>query len=293
MQPSLPRKFFKYQSRATARAVLTGVKLRWSTPATLNDPFDIQFDLSTDIDEKVVVSLALDKLWRCYVGELQPQPFPGNAMWLPLLLLRHHPNRISRSDFEDHMRPGVIESLALGRAKIPAALEESRALMSTSKVLCLSETGDNLLLWAHYAESHRGVALIFRPIEDSPYTLARPVQYVTEVPRLFDEHLLSDIFAGLRTIDAETALEHMAFTKSSHWNYEREWRIFAGDGRDKYAPFEDVPFGREELAGIVMGARTPLTDRDELAKLAVAVNPEAKIYQAELTPKFGITVRKA
>lgn len=292
MAHDLPPSFFKYQSRATARIVLESVKLRWSTPATLNDPFDIQFDLATDVDENAVHAMALEKLWRCYIGELEPKPFPGNSMYLVMQLLRQASSKIDRDEFVQFMAPAIRETIALGNEKIPAALAEARQLMSTCKILCLSDTPTNLLLWSHYAEAHQGAALVFAPIENSPYTLAEPVNYVADVPRLFDEELLSDIFAGLRTIDTEASLRNMAFTKSKHWEHEREWRVFAGDGRNKNAPYEDVPFGANELAGIVLGARMPLEDRTQLARLAKSVNPAARIYGAGLTSKFGVVIKE-
>ena len=55
--------FFKYMSRDTGRIVLENRTLRWSTPGTLNDPYDVQFDLQFDIKRDVVKQTTLDKMW--------------------------------------------------------------------------------------------------------------------------------------------------------------------------------------------------------------------------------------
>src|SRR4051794_34870497 len=46
--------FYKYMSPATAHAVLGNQTLRWSTPGTLNDPYDMQFDLKYEVDRGLV-----------------------------------------------------------------------------------------------------------------------------------------------------------------------------------------------------------------------------------------------
>jgi hypothetical protein len=40
-----PKHLFKYVSREVGKLVLANRTLRWSTPGTLNDPYDMQFDL--------------------------------------------------------------------------------------------------------------------------------------------------------------------------------------------------------------------------------------------------------
>ena len=84
-------------------------------------------------------------------------------------------------------------------------------------ILSLSETPDNLLMWAHYAEGHRGFVLMldgshdfFR--DDRPvFGFEKPerVEYSSERPQMpLNDPNMSAIF----------------FIKGSPWTYEREWR---------------------------------------------------------------------
>ena len=57
--------FFKYMSRDAALATLQNGTLRWSTPPTLNDPFDMQFAFQLRIDKEV----ARPVRWTLVTGE--------------------------------------------------------------------------------------------------------------------------------------------------------------------------------------------------------------------------------
>jgi hypothetical protein len=45
--------------------------------------------------------------------------------------------------------------------------------------------------------------------------------------------------AGYRGLDPEKIRDEVVWTKSTHWAHEREWRVYAGDGR-AVAPYEPV-----------------------------------------------------
>jgi hypothetical protein len=73
-----PEVLYKYMNAGTGRIVLSNGTLRWSTPATLNDPFDVQFDLGFVIDKAKAKSAALEKLWAAQYG-VEPAPV-GNIV---------------------------------------------------------------------------------------------------------------------------------------------------------------------------------------------------------------------
>lgn len=72
------------------------------------------------------------------------------------------------------------------------------------------------MLWSHYAEKHQGVALEFALSED----VVSEVSYTPYRLRLNIEKRLAG--AGFSEADAFK----LATTKSIHWNYEEEVRIF-------------------------------------------------------------------
>ena len=80
---------------------------------------------------------------------------------------------------------------------------------------CFSEEGDNIIMWSHYANSHKGVCLEYEP-------------------QLLDESnpehrsILSSIrkvwYSNLRFEDKDGMFS--PFVKANAWNYEQEWRLF-------------------------------------------------------------------
>lgn len=93
-------------------------------------------------------------------------------------------------------------------------LNQYRDLCSTSmRIVCLSEQCDNNLMWSHYADCHRGIAVAFdctkppfpemsRVIGKVRYESRRPAANPDGITRIEDFHV-----------------------KSPDWHYEREWRI--------------------------------------------------------------------
>jgi hypothetical protein len=114
-------------------------------------------------------------------------------------------------------------------------------------IASLSETWDNELMWAHYADGFRGICIT--------YKLERLLD------GLGDEHALARVAYGdrpyylnLRAM-RNTALRARAVlsTKNLKWSYEREWRLFSPQtGRADH--------GGEAAATVYLGAR--MTDGD-------------------------------
>lgn len=77
-------------------------------------------------------------------------------------------------------------------------------------MVCFSFKWSNPVLWAHYADKHKGICLGF----DVPDEYVRPVEYV-------DERLPFPTEAN------EQIAQIWIFTKFSGWRYEDECRIFA------------------------------------------------------------------
>lgn len=88
-------------------------------------------------------------------------------------------------------------------------------------ILSLSETPNNLLMWAHYAAGHTGFVLVLDGSHDfftgtnslPGFAKLERVEYRSERPRITIEET-----------SKETALRDIFFVKGSEWEYEKEWR---------------------------------------------------------------------
>jgi len=81
-------------------------------------------------------------------------------------------------------------------------------------VLSFTVAIEDPVLWSHYGDSHRGVALGFDfPASEQP----RPVRYSDDKPQIS----LWDIDTS---VDAALTSSEVLFTKATSWKYEREHR---------------------------------------------------------------------
>lgn len=90
-------------------------------------------------------------------------------------------------------------------------------------VLCLSRNSNQPLMWAHYADSHRGMMLEFnsehpafnrkRSASDE-FGYLRPVSYSTVRPAI-----------TMQALDGDRIFQDFALTKADPWSYEEEIRL--------------------------------------------------------------------
>ncbi len=141
-------------------------------------------------------------------------------------------------------------------------------------VACFSSVDKNILMWAHYADNHRGICLVFeRSLKSRVFRNAQPVKYSKERP------LVNIIRDG----KAES-MEKSLLTKARYWRYEHEWRwLYQVPGPQK--------FEREMLSGIILGASMNADVRERLLATISARLPTISIYQASIDEtKFALNI---
>jgi hypothetical protein len=165
-----------------------------------------------------------------------------------LMSLRDRRLRIGRieelnDDFE-------FIGLALGEKEDRIALRGMRRHMDCkSGVLCMSKAWDSPLMWAHYADSHKGMVLGF----DVPPKAFYKVDYVADRPKLADLGL-----SGFDDITPEQ-IKTLTRTKAAGWSYEQEYRAFLALGAGQEIDGKThhfVPFWEKlRLRQVIVGSR--------------------------------------
>lgn len=279
-------RYFKYLSSDGARSTLRQRSLRWSRPSRFNDLFDMAVPFSMEFHTEHVTRRALDLMWERLENPIRQPPL--NQMGVALDIARPVFLRLGRDQFEKEMRTGVEAALARHPERMAAFSKEIIAHLSTMKVLCLSRVHDDNTMWGLYAENHRGMVLEFANASgvDSPYRLARRVNYCDRAPPLLDDEAMANFLAG--NIELTTDLvDPLMILKSTHWRYEQELRLVSGEGRTPNADFEDVNFHSRELVAAYFGARATEL-RMELEPLMVEKYPHAQLWQASQGYGFQI-----
>lgn len=150
---------------------------------------------------------------------------------------------------------------------------------------CFSGQRDNILMFSHYAGSHRGLCVgfnteaLWKSLQSRNPHLdpsLRPVWYFKKLPPL--------------SIENRPAL--CATCKDEIWSYEREYRIFMENKKNNSwpAPFGDFAFDRNSIAEVIYGCKMEDRVLAECKKL-VSDLPECTQFKAIQTPGlFGISL---
>ena len=139
--------------------------------------------------------------------------------------------------------------------KLPKFSPSLQRALTSVGICSFSLTLVDPLMWAHYADNHRGVCLMYRFGED--FFQDERHKIIGVVPVEYGTSPLRDWFKTVAPTLGEPASRSMGiemckkfFTvKGECWNYEREIRVI----RETPGPFE-IP--RDSLAQICFGLRT-------------------------------------
>ena len=127
-------------------------------------------------------------------------------------------------------------------------------------IICMSAQWSSPLMWAHYGEKHTGVCLGFDVPDDAD--LFAKVNYVNKPLSFKANRSLPNLGLSHQTV------LNILTTKFAHWEYEREYRLFASMGESDidgqyYLPFSDSLVLREIIIGYQ--CTIPLKDFDSFS----------------------------
>lgn len=156
-----------------------------------------------------------------------------------------------------------------------------KAIAEKEGLVCFSQSWRNPLLWSHYADSHRGVALGF----DVPRELLVPVRYIQGMPKV----KFLDEKTKQATIDS--TLDQLRYTKFSDWRYEDEVRqFFRLDTLTSESNLHFVQFSNDlVLREVILGPRceVPL---ESIGRLVEGFPGRVYVTRARIAySKFGVT----
>ncbi|MBD3341117.1 MAG: DUF2971 domain-containing protein [Candidatus Lokiarchaeota archaeon] len=141
-------------------------------------------------------------------------------------------------------------------------------------ILSLSAINENILMWSHYADYHKGFCIEFKRLSTNPLGAAQPVQYVKDYPSF---NYFDDLPGNI--------VKRILLTKAIDWCYEEEWR-----GIQKANT--EVRYTDDMISGIIFGLRMPEDHKKEIYKI-LKNKKHIQYYQAELSPrKFKLKINK-
>lgn len=231
-----PKLLYKYQSvNEKTMMNLREHQIWFSKPFHFNDPYDCAIRLGID-------EMTDEQLTRCY----------------PIVRAASDERQVRDEDYLTDGKPNVRF-----RDEVIRGAERflSNDIMRGRGLACFSEVKDNLLMWAHYAQSHHGFCLEFVGTS-FPFNKARNVEYSRTIPSINPASVL---------LGEQHVIFPMILTKANCWAYEKEWRIFhlEGDVAHKYSV--------DCLTGIYFGVNMELEHKLEI--MNILKDSPTRIYE--------------
>jgi hypothetical protein len=140
-------------------------------------------------------------------------------------------------------------------------------------VCCFTTDPKNLVMWAHYADKHRGICLCFDFPDNQSIINPPPRWNKTQREANIAVTPQSVIYAQSRPkVAMGSNLANYLLTKYQAWGYEKEYRAFILDdaGEFNYNPIY--------LTGIIAGCKMPNKDLSELRKLIIGLSAPADLF---------------
>jgi len=240
----LPQYLYKFEKlNVQTLRNLKNAQIYFNTPASFNDPFDCA---ALDVPAMLTDASVVD-IFKRYLRE----------------------NNI-RVDFEINSIKDVPQNYV---DQIYKTFEEVFAqqqddLLHRKGCTCFSEVKDNILLWSHYTDGHKGICLEFDAA--SPlFSKARKVNYSLEFPKVDPVKYLY----GSREEKIEEGLKPL-FTKHEQWSYEKEWRLFHKEPNKSYGYLAST------LKSVYFGLAANSTDIEVVCLTLQGQSQDIKFYKA-------------
>jgi hypothetical protein len=128
------------------------------------------------------------------------------------------------------------------------AIEAFEGQFANMGIVCFAQRLDNIQMWSHYADHHRGICLGFGREQPAKDTAVYRVIYTDDYPPLTFE----------RTWHTN-GLARVLYAKHSGWAYERELRMIRVIDPPDANRLADYP---APLCHVVFGLRTPESDKE-------------------------------
>lgn len=273
--------FFKHTSASTAKIILAGSKLRWSSPAIFNDPFDVPRNIFEGVDEGRLRDALVDRANELVKHPFLPHPQHHSLLTRTLLQVfaKASPElreQLIAANQESRTDPAIVTT---GIGLIRAQWE---MMHSEQRILCFTERWNSASMWDRYSDGHRGVLLEFGCLDDldSAWLLAKPVRYTDEPIRINSTEGFAELMFYTPEYATEQMMETFTHTKTTDWEYEKEWRIASWKRPHESGDCSDYEFAPSELISITFGDQIADEDREALTLMRDSQYPNSRLWKA-------------
>lgn len=210
-----------YKFRANDKWLFKLIKkseLYFSSPLNFNDPFDSNLKVVNLIDKEQIIE------------NYQTSQKPTDSFFSNIL------NVALDNDYNRKTITSILN-------------EQFYQFARTTSICSFSKSINNLLMWAHYADCHKGVCIGFDPmILKQTFGDIYDVDYCSKIPEI---NVLSE---------PSVAVKQFYCTKSQHWKYEKEARIMSYE-------FGACRFPKSALVRMIFGVKCTPENQKNIMEL--------------------------
>ncbi len=273
---------FKYMSTEAARRFIRTLKVRFTQPSDLNDPFELHpfIDFNATAEEfRGEIDARIDEIFGTIDGVLAyiekqqatDPKYPKIAAPIKVFRAMVAANPALGKQFMAEMARHKTELLGeIANATLWEKVWQQfqQVLGGLLGIFSLTENPAHPLMWSHYAEQHCGVVVQFdenHPWFNQKIAVTDDIRQLVKVAYVQNPHPRT-----WRQLNGPDVL----YTKGAEWAYEREWRIIRPlkDGIE-VSPGKfcfDVP--PDAIRSITFGCRVDPAFEKEIRDV-VAANP--------------------
>ncbi|MDN3699207.1 DUF2971 domain-containing protein [Vibrio cortegadensis] len=264
-----PENYYKYMNQNTLRLLLKNKSIKFTDPLKFNDPMD-----STVPELKLNTKRLKDTMMS-----VVSKDFPE---------LSDYQSEINnRLSVDERHWGNEIKAIS------DELLNSWPDIISTFRILSLTTKPDNLLMWSHYADEHRGVVVKFKknPSFGSPkkvnyknghQSLNNAFNYMASmVVKLEAQNGFTDIHSDKFSDATLNIMLRYFFMKMSEWSYENEYRIVYHESNTKVRKIHNnldlVEVNENDIESIIIGSSVSPLRAKRLTKLIKGRLPNTKV----------------
>jgi hypothetical protein len=276
---------YKYL-KADRADVIENREVRFTQAAALNDPFELNAYFESMIDEQQLVNHMVENPIDIthYIREAYDSLDPAIRQQMSFDTLLEFTRQAMESE---EGQQTIAETIGIGLGILRDATPQLRSQLANSLrtqigILSLSEAPDSILMWAHYADQHRGFVVGFDE-SDAFFNRSRgPHDEFFHLRRV--AYRPPRTFVDLSSMDDPQIL----VTKSPDWAYEKEWRMLIPIGAatrtiDRDEPIHLGGFPPSAVRSVITGALASAELRSRLHRtLSQPEYAHVRIHAAEL-----------
>lgn len=299
--PSKAKVLFRYLGEEGTLKTLGNGSLLWSNPASFNDPFDCHPDLLVPPPVHDIVHKLRQLLFDLTTSASKPRFKKPGRMAEVVCEWRAEidAGRMAQENLRQHIDAMLEDWIARDAEArlegVPQYEQVTRQLVARMRVLCTSRLADCPLLWAHYANKHKGAALVLPTRLPTPCgqntIVAQRIMYQDDIPIAYTADWFARYIADLEVNDerAAFAAKQAATTKSRIWGYEHEFRFRMLAGPNEEPTY--TPLKNGYLRAVLLGCRADASFESSVRQLVESRYPGVPVCRVQmLKRKFGLVV---